>query len=131
MARDVGPPKDHCVFCGADKSLLTKEHVFSRWTHKFMAPRAKGKAQSVRGIEHQDASKSYTEVVKLSGQLRDWNVKYLCDCDHTTCNGGWMKGMEDTAKPILKPLILGVHTDEDRHRISLSDQAIIAAWANP
>jgi hypothetical protein len=37
--------------------------------------------------------------------------------------------MEDIAIPVLKPLILGSHTDEDRYRLSLPEQAIIAGWA--
>ena len=41
-----------------------------------------------------------------------------------TCNGGWMRRIEDKAKPILVPLIQG----KKRH-LTASDQITIATWA--
>jgi hypothetical protein len=122
----LGPNRDtfkvvaKCIFCGAKN--LSKEHIFSRWTHKYLPPRSPGKATASIGIEYPHHAN--VVVVKLSGQLRDWQVKVVCGGTHLTCNGGWMKDIEDIAKPILVPLILGQPT-----RISPQDQRAIATWA--
>jgi hypothetical protein len=89
-----------------------------------MAPRPKGKAISRVGTLYLDRDETTTR--KLSGQLRDWQIKCVCGGSHLTCNGGWMKGIEDQAKPILVPLILG-----NANRLQPGDQAIIATWAIP
>ena len=114
------PPVTRCIFCGG--LGITNEHVFPRWSHKYMAPRPKGKAISRVGTLYLDRDETTTR--KLSGQLRDWQIKCVCGGSHLTCNGGWMKGIEDRAKPILVPLILGNAT-----RLQPGDQAIIATWA--
>ena len=87
-----------------------------------MLPRAKGKVLSFRGIEYPDRAES--RIVKMPGQLRDWQIKCVCGGTHLTCNGGWMKRIEDRARPILIPLITGRST-----RLSHTDQIIIASWA--
>lgn len=115
------PVLEKCVFCGA--ADVTKEHVFSRWTHQYMLPRESGKAKSFIGMDYIDRSDHI--VQKLPGAIRDWQVKCVCGGFQHSCNSGWMKGIEDAAKPILKPLILGQQT-----RISPSSQQIIATWAS-
>lgn len=121
VQRPIVPNIQHCVFCGAKGT--TYEHVFSRWTHKFMLPRQPGKATSVVGKEYLDRS----ELVdgKLPGAMRDWQVKCVCGGTRQTCNGGWMKDIEDEAMPVLVPLIQG-----KRARLSPKDQQIIATWAS-
>ncbi|MDR3572204.1 MAG: hypothetical protein P4L81_08560, partial [Candidatus Pacebacteria bacterium] len=111
---------EKCIFCGAQPT--TKEHVFSRWTHKYMAPRQPGKARL--SIEDQFVDKSETRLVKMSGQLRDWQVKCVCGGTARTCNNGWMKSIEDRTKPIMADLIQG-----SERRITPSEQSIIATWA--
>jgi hypothetical protein len=109
-----------CIFCGA--SNLTKEHIFPRWSHRYMLPRQKGRAVSLSGSVYLDRKE--TVVGKLPGQLRDWQIRCVCGGTHLTCNGGWMKDIEDRVKPLLVPLILG-HTV----RLRPDDQSLIATWA--
>jgi hypothetical protein len=114
-ARDT----DTCIFCGS--SNVTREHVFSRWTHKYMLPRT-GKATSVIGVQYEDRIE--TAEFLMSGAMRDWKIKCVCGGDSTTCNNGWMRDLEVSAAPIMTPLIL-----EQRTTLSESDQKIIATWA--
>jgi hypothetical protein len=109
-----------CIFCGSGN--LTGEHVFSRWTHKYMGPRGKVKAKSHRGKQHLNDLE--TKITKLPGQLRDWQVWCVCGGDHKSCNGGWMRDIENAAKPIMVPLILGHES-----RLFANHQKIIATWA--
>ncbi len=115
-------PITKCIFCGSPN--LTREHVFSRWTHKFLEPRQKARALGHIGRQYPDPSRSHAEIVKLPGQVRDWKVTCVCGGTHLTCNNGWMRRIEDSARPILIPLING-----DDTRVYPQDQAIIAAWA--
>jgi hypothetical protein len=87
-----------------------------------MPPRKRGKASA--SVDKQYVDKIEEKVVKLPGQLRDWQVKCVCGGTHLTCNGGWMKSIEDQAKPIMKDLIVG-----NERRISPDEQKIIATWA--
>ena len=88
-----------------------------------MEPREPGKALSQVvevSIEGGDA-----HLRKLRGNVRDWQIACVCGGTHLDCNAGWMKRLEDQARPILIPLIKG-----ERTRLSPSDQATLAAWAS-
>jgi hypothetical protein len=87
-----------------------------------MGPRRLGRATSHIGNVLID--KDNRRLAKLPGQVRDWKIKCVCGGDHTTCNNGWMRSIEDQAKPILAPLILGSAATLTTH-----DQAVIATWA--
>ncbi len=114
------PPITNCIFCGAPG--VTKEHIFPRWSHKYMSKRPSGRAQSYQGTQYPDRHDS--QIVKLPGQVRDWQLKVVCGGTHLQCNSGWMNEVEKLAKPLLVPLIKG-----DRARVWPRDQAIIATWA--
>lgn len=117
----MSTPVTKCIFCGDTR--LTKEHIFSRWTHKYLPPRKKGRALSKVGSTFIDREE--TSIRKLRGATRDWQVKCICGGPDDTCNNGWMRQkIEDQAKPILTPLIRGTAAV-----LIPSDQAIIAAWA--
>lgn len=109
-----------CIFCGSPN--LTREHVFSRWTHKFLSPRKTGKALSYVGTSYVD--RVVGEAIKLPGQVRDWKVRCVCGGTHLTCNGGWMRAIEDRARPLLIPLIRG-----DDTRLTPKAQIAIATWS--
>ena len=109
-----------CVFCGSPN--LTNEHMFPRWTHRYMQPREPGKALSYRGTEYPDRSEFV--VLKLPGASRDWQIKCVCGGSRHACNTGWMKDIEDKAKKIMKHIIIG-----NELRLSPKDQEIIATWA--
>lgn len=109
----------NCIFCGAPKT--TREHVFPQWTHKYMANRKKGKTLSVRGIQNLDGSG--TKLVKMPGDIRDWQIQCVCGGLNDTCNNGWMRKLEEKAAPNLEPLILG-----NQFYLTPIQQATIASW---
>ena len=113
-------PITKCVFCGSTN--LNHEHVFSKWTHRFLAPRKPGRARSFVGTQFAD--RVIGQEIKLPGQVRDWQVKCVCGGRHHTCNNGWMREIENRARPVLIPLIEG-----DEHRLYPPQQKIIATWA--
>jgi hypothetical protein len=112
-----------CIFCGVDASktaegALTKEHVYSNWTRRFV-PRNMKMFRSLRATALPDR----TDFVfaKRRGDIRNWQV--LCVC--AACNNGWMREqIENRARPVMIPLIKGQYV-----RLSPHQQQIIATWA--
>jgi hypothetical protein len=111
-------PPNRCIFCGA-RVRLTQEHIFSRWTHRFV-PKTKGAYQRLIAEAHFDRT-DYKRR-KKPGDILDWQVRCVCEAH---CNNGWMRrNVEDIAKPTLIQLMKG----EDC-RIAPEQQRQIATWA--
>jgi hypothetical protein len=105
-----------CVFCGGEG--LTREHVWPNWISGVLP----------KGIEL-EVSKTQTdpktELTKPLGSpwrsVRfDLTVRRVCGA----CNGGWMSRLEEAAKPLLVPLILG-----ESALLDAEERRVIAAWA--
>lgn len=109
-----------CIFCSSPD--VTWEHVFSRWTHRYLSPPPKPRARIF--VEVLGAKGRETLNYQMTGPMRDWQIKCVCGGDKSTCNNGWMRDIEESAAPILVPLMLGQNV-----RISEADQKLIATWA--
>jgi hypothetical protein len=97
---------------------LTQEHVYSRWTRRFV-PRTLKSYKSLRATSYPDRTDFV--FVKRPGDVRNWQV--LCVC--AGCNNGWMRQrVDEAARPLLISLIQG-------HQIRLTpqQQRTIATWA--
>jgi len=106
-----------CIFCGSGN--LTHEHIFSRWTHKFLPARSMSKYHVRRRELFIEPENRW---IKRLGDIRDWKVRCVCE---TKCNNGWMrKHIEDVASPIMTLLIKG-----EQVRLTPEQQRHIAAWA--
>lgn len=123
-AHRPGPWREptRCIFCGVEGSetpegKLTQEHVYSDWTRRFV-PRTMKKYRSLRAIQRPDHS-SFMHV-KQPGDIRDWQVRCVCAC----CNNGWMRKLDNLARPIMIPLIQG-----KKIRLHAQEQTVLAAWA--
>lgn len=86
-----------CIFCGSPD--LNWEHVYSCWTHKFLPPRAMKKYLLAHVDSH--INRSDRTLIKRQGDIRDWQIKCVCE----PCNNGWMRRIENQARPIMRPLI--------------------------
>ncbi len=112
-----------CIFCGAPH--LNWEHVYSRWTHRFLPPRRMKKYVVSHVDSHLDRSDRI--LVRRVGDIRDWQIKCVCE---QTCNNGWMRRLENQARRIMIPLIEGTSLLKgDTVRLTPHDQQIIATWA--
>jgi hypothetical protein len=110
-----------CIFCGSTK--LTREHIFPRWTHAFLPPRSNSRATVRISVQHKDRT-DLVDDLRLSGPLRDWQIKCVCGNYRGSCNNDWMSGIERLAQPIMEPMLRG-----ERVRLSEADQKVIATWA--
>jgi hypothetical protein len=100
-----------CVFCGAG-GKLTREHVLGDWLTEIGLPR--DPVMHIAG----PLNRSPREV-GVSPPFTH-TVREVCGA----CNSGWMSRLEDHAKRVLTPLILG-----ESGVIELEDQGGVAAWA--
>jgi hypothetical protein len=101
-----------CVFCGADDTRLTDEHVWGNWL--------------TSAVSH-PPTQAYSERVTVSGEQQRWKqpvfaqkVKIAC----ARCNNGWMSQIEEQAKPLVAPMANGTTT-----RLKPRHQARLATWA--
>ncbi|WP_395639725.1 hypothetical protein [Pseudolysinimonas sp.] len=99
-----------CAFCGST-ATLTREHVFGDWLSKIGL--GDEPAELVAG--------SLNQLGKKLGPTRPFQTKVKNVC--ATCNNGWMGRLEETAKRVLTPLVLG-----GSGQIERPDQGAIAAW---
>jgi len=114
----VTQPPTKCIFCGL-AGPLTNEHIWSRWTHRFI-PKSTKNYRSLRVTSHQE--RSDFKVFKRPGDIQDWKVRCVCG---VRCNNGWMrKSIDEPARNVLVPLIKGEST-----RLTPDQQLVIAAWA--
>jgi hypothetical protein len=94
-----------CIFCGSS-GPLTLEHVYSKWTHRFLPPRAM-KNYSAMHVNSTVLKSDRTLVIR-PGDIRDWQIACVCGGSKNTCNNGWMREkIEEIARPIMAPLIEG------------------------
>lgn len=110
-----------CIFCG--NTPTTKEHIFPEWSHEYLGPREATNAKMLVSAQHKDRT-DFVFDLRMSGPLRDWQIKCVCGGLRKSCNNGWMRELENEVRPIMKPLILG-----DRTRLSPVHQKVIATWA--
>ena len=116
-----------CIFCGdSDPDRLTWEHLWPRWSHKEIK-RLMHKWHGIYGlhrIEEVEILNNDVRVIKRGGDIHDMQVKCVCGKDAKSCNNGWMRELENQARPTLTHLMNGA-----RLRLSSDQQAVVAGWA--
>jgi hypothetical protein len=88
-----------------------------------MLPNTNKRATAALSVE--SANKTDSQIITLPGELRHWEVRCVCGGTHLTCNGGWMKTIEDHMRSIFEPLAHG-----NKSRLTPWEQKIIATWAS-
>jgi hypothetical protein len=96
--------KRRCVFCGSGK--MTREHIYPAWVGALI------RAHVGSGIWSSPEYGWRTEDL-------DVVAKHVCK----KCNDTWMSQLEDRAKPILTPMIIGTPLV-----LRSEHQAAIATW---
>lgn len=92
--------------------------MWPRWSHRYLV-KGKRKWHALHATEHHD--RTDVKIVRHAGDPHDWQVK----CVDEKCNNGWMRKLENTARPILIPLLRG---DETRIYLGKKEQTVLAAW---
>jgi len=106
-----------CLFCGAaGPRILTNEDVSPVWLLKHLD--LSGDDLFFQGVASSATGKLLQRLIHAS-----WSFNQGSVC--STCNNGWMTGLESAAKPILEPLI-----DKRRPLLGLApaEAAIVGKW---
>jgi hypothetical protein len=101
--------KRRCVFCG--KGEVSLEDIWPKWMLALLKDRlTTTKVMITRG----------TENLREAASI-ETTVKRVCE----SCNNGWMSVLEEKAKPLLTPMIMGDNLPVTR---TLSELRILATW---
>lgn len=109
-------PKGTCVFCGRSppEIQMSKEHIWSDWLQDVL-PRYGTRTEA---FTTDLLKKPHTIQVK-QGDVSTKKVRVVC----TECNGGWMSGIVNKAKPIAAKLISG-----EELQLDAGAQQALANW---
>lgn len=111
-----------CIFCGGGN--LTKEHLNPEWLQPFLTEKlpythhfiSSTKADESGAVTSHEAGSG---KLHRQGDIHTKKLRIVCQ----RCNNGWMSALQERAKPLLLPLILG-----NWPKLSPEDQKVIATW---
>jgi hypothetical protein len=103
-----------CLFCGS-VGRLTEEHVFGDWLHNLGFTDPAGIREMIEDADLENP------VIQI-GHPFHRKLRIVCE----PCNGGWMKGMEDAAKPLLIKMF---NSNSSNVELDDADQLTLARWA--
>jgi hypothetical protein len=107
--------KKRCVFCQASGSGvdITQEHVLPAWLRT---------SAKIEFGEGEEVTRVNGRRVGKPRRAKPFTRRPRIVCKK--CNNGWMKELEDQARPILLPLLDGF-----KATLPPANQRIVAAWA--
>jgi hypothetical protein len=110
-------PARECIFCLARG--MTYEHVWPDWLKRYVPKTIPKHGQFIAEIS-KDRSTFSSSIKTWAGDPQSRRLPVVCG----RCNGGWMKDLQDAAKPILEPILAGKPA-----LITPYQQKLMAAWA--
>jgi hypothetical protein len=107
-----------CIFCGETEAKITREHIWADWLTSYVTKdllnyEAGKITVNLPGLPSSESSRL------IGGDPKSRRVK--CVCVH--CNTGWMREIQDQAKPIIVPMLKG-----EALTLYAKQRNIIAAW---
>ncbi len=119
-------PARPCVFCGSTAGI-TDEHVWPKWLRAHAADLAPERYTHTSGFAR-TAADAFTEaptvLVRQPGTILGLRARAVC----RECNGGWMSGLEQRAKPILLNMMSAARPGSVL-TLGPDQAATVAAWA--
>ncbi|MBM0228216.1 hypothetical protein [Micromonospora sp. ATA51] len=100
-----------CRFCGATNRQITNEHIWPDWLRDYLP--------AVRQPGHSERWSSAAGRDRWRQPILTAKVRVVCD----GCNNGWMSQLEEAAKPIVGPMVVGQAVELDA-----TAQQIVANW---
>jgi len=116
IKRKQNPPR-LCIFCGG--TPISREHVWADWMRPYL-PRGQG-TQLIQEGRFDDRSLTVRHgPLHVKGDARSQKLKVVCE----TCNNRWMSDLQNSAKPVLLPLLTRKHG-----AIARDERRLLAQWA--
>lgn len=108
-----------CIFCNK-LGGMTKEHLYGKWANRLVAENGTNLLEVSPAEVMLSVLRGSPKVKRREGHTGQTTIRRVC----RSCNGGWMKSLEDSVRPILAPLMQGDSLALDRTR-----QKNISMWA--
>jgi hypothetical protein len=105
-----------CIFC--EGRPLSKEHVWADWFRNYI-PRTQREHRVSTELLHPTEA-TQTVVIRRQGDTHSRTVKCVC----IPCNNEWMSQLQEQAKPLIEPMLLGKPV-----RFHRKAQTVLSAWA--
>ena len=115
------PGSKTCIFCGSSKKM-THEHIFSKWLGKVYPSKNPYTYRQGRRLEFDRGTLKGESQYESRGTGDPITRRHKVVCE--SCNRGWMKHLQDVAKPIFMPLFADSLTT-----LNAQQGRILAAWA--
>lgn len=106
-----------CIFCDF-VGKLTHEHIRPDWLKGYL-PKTKVNYEAGNVIVNRHGMPDKVASKTVGGDPLSRRVKCVCE----ECNTGWMKDLQDAAKPIVVPMLTG-----ERVVLNRRDQRTLASW---
>lgn len=109
-----------CIF-GSSHGKVTREHVFANWLKAHIPP-IHVRHQPIEYTERKKGELWFPQLtrgVHRTGNPYNWTVSCVCK----KCNNEWMSVLQERAKPVIVPLLLGKPTSLD-----IASQITLSAW---
>src|SRR5262245_4657141 len=107
-----------CIFCNRNDAKLTREHIWADWLTAYVTKDLIN-YEAAKVTVHRRGIPDDVLSNKVAGDPKSRRVKCVC----VSCNTGWMKRIQDLAKPIVVPMLEG-----ERVMIGRKERRIIAPW---
>jgi hypothetical protein len=122
MPKPTPKPQGTCIFCGGIP--LTKEHLWGKWIRRYLKALTP-KTQHLTSIYRHDRSLETPPPLKPGrlnrpGAVHSHQLRVVCK----SCNGSWMKALQDKAKPTMALLV-----NDDWSTLNSETAEVLALWA--
>src|SRR5947209_1548316 len=110
-------PQKQCIFC--NNPANSKEHFWSAWMHDLL-PQLPDPRHDRKTFEyHPSEGHQVRGPQDRSGGVQTIKLRVVC----VSCNTGWMRLLDEAARPFLTPLITGSPVALD-----FEQMALVARW---
>jgi hypothetical protein len=113
----MSKPQKRCIFCGA--TGMSREHIWGDWLKKCLTATMTRHTSSVHVVNPPGVRDVRSFQIR-AGDPFGSKVRVVC----TTCNNTWLSGIQDAAKPLLIPMLIG-----QTSVLGDDAQKTIATWA--
>lgn len=116
----MSKPAGKCVFC-REQRKLTKSHIWPEWIESILPQKATHHEHIVGQVSTFEPKMDFPALWRKTkeGHVATRRPRNTC----YGCNGGWMRTIEEAAKPLMPSLLLG-----QQHRLNAAERRALAAF---
>jgi hypothetical protein len=98
---------------------MSKKHFWPAWASALIGSDGVNRIEAKYTVNFPSFRPQNVSTQERPGPTKTKKLRVVCK----NCNNEWMSGIEERAKPILTPLILGTQAT-----LNYAEQTVVAAW---